>query len=308
LAYREDRVPAEWKALVEGMRAHVHKEEAESDGIRSWHDGSVEERRGYLWNFQVSRVAYMLEYLTRTIRDDLLFGEHSTLASMLLLDQAIQHLELELQDGGHKGGREDRDENRMRVLNALKALTPRFDDVHMLRLRALQVAEGSVKMTHILDDDEVEERVESVKGIKGFNVDHHRDFIKHDQPLVDGLLARSLLAEVDSAFGEIDPLVVMEEFGEAEVEARGGRADNGDGRVGPVRALARLAVMCGALGFSVRPGEEFDAAVDRVRANLLMTRSRFRKTLREFPGQQPPDGDGDGASADGPGGAPETGP
>ena len=34
----------------------------------------------------------------------------------------------------------------------------------------------------------------------------------------------------------------------------------------------------------VRRGEDFDAAVDRARANLLMTRSRFRKALRAFPG------------------------
>lgn len=288
-ARRAEVVPQQWVELVTAMQADVHAE-ASKRAMDSTDDGDAteDERRGYHWSFKIGRVADMLEYLARTIRDDLGFEEHehSTLASMVLLNKAVLHLNLELQDGGSKDGREDRDENRYRVLEALKALTPRFDDVHMKRLRALQVAESSVKMTRIPTDVDLDDDVERFRGYDGIDLERHRDFMKHDQPALNGVLARSWLVEVDEAFEKLDPLMVLEEFGEARAQAGGGKADGGDGRVGPVRALARLAVTCGALGYAQRDDEDFDGAVDRARGNLLMARSRIRKELRAFPGHQ----------------------
>lgn len=45
--------------------------------------------------------------------------------------------------------------------------------------------------------------------------------------------------------------------------------------------------MCGALEFRQAENEEFDVAVERARASLVITRSRLRKSLRAFPGQVP---------------------
>lgn len=285
-ASRVEDVPQPWKELVAAMRAEVcTKADTEARERSLSDDETVEQLRGYYWAFKVGRVADMLKYLLRTIRQDIGFEEGATLASMVLLEKAVLQVDLELQDGGSKEGREDRDENRHRVLEALKALTPRFDDVHMLRLRALQVAESSVKMTRIASDDDAEASVRAIAELDdSIDLERHRDFIKHEQPAMLGVLARSWLVEVDKAFANLDPLVVLEEFAEAQTNARGGKVAGGDGRVGSVRAVARLAMMCGALGFQQQDGEDFDAAVDRARANLLMTRSRFRKALRAFPG------------------------
>lgn len=285
-ASRIEKVPEPWKELVNAMRAEVCREADREARERCLsEDEKVEELRGYYWAFKVGRVGDMLQYLLRSIRQDIGFEEGATLASMVLLEKAILQVDLELQDGGSKGRREDRDENRHRVLEALKALTPRFDDVHMLRLRALQVAESSVKMTRIRSDDDIEESVRALAELDDtIDPDRHRDYIKHEQPAMLGVLARSWLVEVDEAFANLDPLIVLEEFAEAQTNARGGKVVGGDGRIGSVRAVARLAVMCGALGFQQQDGEDFDAAVDRARANLLMTRSRFRKVLRAFPG------------------------
>jgi hypothetical protein len=276
--------------MVDAMRAEVHA--AARKDVDQPTDGrppTEMERRGYNWSFKVGRVADMLEYLTRTIREDIGFEEGATLASMLLLDKAILHLDVELQDGGSDGGRDDREENRLRVLDALKALTPEFDNVNMQRLRALHVAERSAQITRVLSDADVEESAKKLAQLDARHLDKHRDYMKNEQPVISGLLARNWLVEVDRAFESLDPLVVLEEFAEAEAATRGGRSDRGDGKVGPARALARLAVMCGALGYAARPDEDFDTAVDRARGNLLMTRSRARKTLRDFPGELPPD-------------------
>jgi hypothetical protein len=283
-ARRAGDLPAQWKEIVDSMSAAVHTEANERTLGGLGDELSVEERRGYYWSFKIDRVGDMLAYLIRTVRNDLGFEDNATLASIVLLTKAVLHLQLELQDGGTPEGRSDGDENRYRVLQAIKALTPRFDDVHMQRLRALQSAEAAVKMTTIPTS---EEDVADVNGVEATERSRIEDFRKYQQPVLNGVLARSWLVEVDAAFENLDPLVVLEEFGEAQAQAGGGKVDGGDGRVGPVRALARLAVMCGALGFLQKDAEDFDAAVDRARANLLMTRSRFRKALRSYPGALP---------------------
>lgn len=41
--------------------------------------------------------------------------------------------------------------------------------------------------------------------------------------------------------------------------------------------------MCEALGFEPRDNEDLDAAMDRARSNLLVTRSRIKTSVRAFP-------------------------
>lgn len=283
---RIESVPEAWKALVSAMQAEVHAEAAKDD-----EDGrSIDERRGYYWSFRVGRVGDMLDYLMRAIRGDLGFGDgRGTLASMMLVQRSIARLDIELQDGGTREGRDDGEENRYRVYHALRALTPTLDDITLQRFRALQVAEFAAKWNQIPPTDEqVEASVADLRQEQlvrsETEAEHHRNFLKVDKPAVDAVFTRSLLAEIDARFDALDPLVVFEEFSEAE-RATGGKFEGGDGRIGPVRALARLAVMCGALDCCQEPGEDFDSAVSRARSNLLVTRSRIRKELRSFPGQ-----------------------
>lgn len=289
---RKRKVPAEWEAMVSAMRQEVHAEAfAATSHVEAVTD---EERRGYHWSWKVMRVADMLEHLVRTIREDIGFEDHATLGSMLLLQQAALHLQVELQDGGTEDGREDRLENRYRVQQALRALAPRFDDVQMLRLRALQVADSAARHTSLPDDADIERRLRSIREESPDSpgdLERHREWMMVDQPPLAGVMARASLSEVDPRFGQLDPLVVLEEFAEASGETSGGRAEGGEGRTGPARALARLAVMCGALDFEQRDGEDFDAAAERARSGLLTARSRIRRVVREFPGQVPADGD-----------------
>jgi hypothetical protein len=287
---RIENVPEAWKTIVATMRAEVcaEPEEPDEDGV------SAEKRRGYNWAFKVGCIGDMLAYLMREIRADIGFEEgEGTLASMLLVQEAILRLNIELQDGGSKNGREDSEENRYRVLRALQALIPRFDDINLRRFRALQVAEFAARWNKTPPtDDEVEASVVELRQEQFLRsdteVDKHRNFLKVDKPVVDAVFTRGLLAEIDPRFDTLDPLAVFEEFIEAE-PAAGGKIDGGEGRVGPVRALARLAVMSGALDYSQEPGEDFDSAVSRARSNLLVTRSRIRKAMRSFPGQSPDD-------------------
>lgn len=278
-------MPEAWKALVSAMQAEVHAEAAKDD-----EDGrSLNERRGYYWSFRVGRVGDMLDYLMRAIRGDLGFEEGATLASMLLVQSSIERLDIELQDGGTEEGRDDGEENRYRVNHALRALTPKLDDITLLRFRALQVAEFAARWNQIPPTDEqVEASVVDLRQEQlvrsETEAERHRTFLKVDKPALGAVFTRSLLAEIDARFDTLDPLVVFEEFSEAET-ATGGKLEGGDGKIGPVRAVARLAVMCGALEYRQEPGEDFDSAVNRARSNLLVTRSRIRKELRSFPGQ-----------------------
>lgn len=278
-----DGVPQEWKNLVQRMQNEVHAKAAES------RDGTLEERRGYAWSTCVGRVGDMVEYLFRAIRDDIGMEGTQTIASMMLATRALLYVDLELQDGGSEEGREDSEENRYRTTEALKVLVRRFDDVHLRRLRALQVAETAARTTSIPTQQEIDRAVRALDELDDVDIDKHRAFLADTQPALMGAMARHWLGEIDSAFLSLDPLVVLEEFAEAASDGRGGKAERGEGRVGPVRALARLAVMSGALGCSQNEGEGFDAAVDRARNALLMSRSRIRKAIRAFGSEEAPE-------------------
>jgi len=78
----------------------------------------------------------------------------------------------------------------------------------------------------------------------------------------------------------------MEQLSEAHGDARGGRSADGDSKVGPIRALARLAVMCGALKFKQAENEEFDVAVERARAWSARALASARACV-PFPGRCP---------------------
>jgi hypothetical protein len=286
---RVENIPAAWKALVDGMQKEVH-ERAET---AEWNAAmSVESRRGYQWYAMIMRVGDMIEHLLRMVRADLGMKEgEEALATMILVKKSLLHLQVELQDGGTEDGREDSEENRVRVFKALMALNSRFDDIHLRRLRAMQVAENAARRTRIPSEDEVKASTEVHRDTREFDADRHRKWMEQTGPAMDAVLTRSWLAAVDEKFKQLDPLVVLEEFHDAEAAPRGGKADGGEGRTGAVRALARLALMCGALEAEQEPDEEFDEAVDRVRATLLVSRSRIRKFLRSVPGQLPPDDD-----------------
>lgn len=283
VATRVDRVPDAWKRLVAQMREEVVKPPEEWQ--RDWEPDGL---RGYRWSSQVSRVGDMLDYLMRTIRADLDFKEgKETMAQMLLVDLAMVELDIALQNGGGREGRSDIDEHTWRVFQALRPLTPRLDGDYMKRFRALHVADFATKITHVVDENGIEESVRKLRELTDLDAEReqkHRDFVRVDRPVLNGLSVRQFLSEIDNRFGTLDPLVVMQEFAEAEPDG-GGKTEDGEGLIGPVRALARLAVMCGALGYSQHEGETFDEAVERARGNLLVTRSRIRKALRDFPGQ-----------------------
>jgi hypothetical protein len=277
--------PREWADLVLAMQQEVH---SKAESLEIFEDESKEERRGYEWSWKIAHVAHMLEHLMATIRNDLGFEGSATLASMALVKRAMLQMELELREGGTKEGRGDGLEHQYRVQQALQALTRRFDDVQLRRLRALQYATSCARYSEMPDPATVERRVEEMKELEPGaeeSDERRREWFRDTMPALSGVMARSWLAEVDERFATVDPLIMLEEFAQAEPEEEGGRAEGGDGRVGPVRALARLAVMCGALGLEQRPDEDFDTAVERARNNLLVTRSRIRKMVRDFPGR-----------------------
>lgn len=277
--------PTEWADLVLSMQREVH---AKAESREVFEEESIEQRRGYEWSWKVAHVAHMLEHLIETIRKDLGFEDSATLASMALVKRAMFQMELELREGGTTEGRGDGLEHQYRVQQALQALTSCFDDVQLRRLRALQYATSCARYSEIPDAATVERHVNQMKELEQTDDeadDRHREWFRDTMPALSGVMARSWLAEVDERFATLDPLIMLEEFAQAEPEEEGGRAEGGEGRIGPVRALARLAVMCGALGLEQRPDEGFDTAVERARNNLLVTRSRIRKLVREFPGR-----------------------
>jgi hypothetical protein len=289
---RLEKVPEEWKALVQKMRDDVHASAA--DWRKQYPDSTetLAEERGYQWHFKIGRLDDMLDYLMREIRRDIGFEDgDATLASMLLVSKAFLALNIELQHGGKKGSRDDGDEYSYRVLNALKALTPRFDDIVLRRFRALQTAESMAKFARpLMNPEELDAHVEKMKDLlPEREPDEHRDWVNVDKPVLEGVFARSQLAEVDERFGTLDPMEVYEEFAEAQAATKGGKSDGGEGKVGPARAVARLAVRCGALDYEQGADEDFDAAVERARGNLLQARHRIRKELRGFPGMLPED-------------------
>lgn len=281
---RRDNLPSAWMDIVASMQLDVHAEadEAMREQGAPADPLTIEELRGYRWSFKIRHVMAMVEELLETIRGDLGFEEgQETLATMALVRKALLHLNVELQDGGSKDGREDREENRYRVLGALRALTPRFDDVRLQRVRAIEAVERCVRYARLPSEADVEQSLQDLTEYPDIDPQKHREFMLHDQPVMGALLARQSLAEIDNDFAKLDPLLIIEELADASGGATGGKNDDGEGRTGPVRALARLAVTAGALGFAQREAESFDAAVERARGSLLTTRSRFRKVAGE---------------------------
>lgn len=279
---RRKKVPEAWSDLVAQMRAEVHAD-ADKDGEHD-PEATLNDRRGHHWWSQVGRVDDMLRHLTSVILDDLGFGDEATLASILLLHRAAECLQIELQDGSRSEGRHDHLEYRCRIQRALRALTPVFDGPTMKRLRVIQAAESAARFTELPSEEEIQGRLQRIAEREGDDyAERSREWIEVKQPAINGLLARSRLAEIDKRFGSLDPLVVMEEFADANSKAAGGRSTGGDGRTGPARAAARLCLLCGALDTKQRDGESFDDATDRIRSSLLAARSRLRKEVRSFP-------------------------
>jgi hypothetical protein len=272
-------LPAAWTELVQAMRQDVREDAPELAE-------DLPEGVAVAWSFKVRRLRQMLEHLCVAIREDLGIPEDKTLGSMLLLLMAAGHLSRELYYGrrSERAGASDdeADITNFRVVGALRALSPRWDGPDLVKVRALAVAEYAVGVTKVLSDEEVEENAVALKefGLTAAEEERHQKFARLS-PLLDGVAARAFLAQVDERFSRLDPLVVMEEFAEAEA-TRGGKTDGGQGRVGPARALARLALMCGAFDVGQGDDEGFDQAVDRVRGSLLMARSRIRSAVREF--------------------------
>jgi hypothetical protein len=216
---------------------------------------------------------------------------------MHLLRHAVTRLAMELRDGGMRGKGDDVDERAYRVRRALRALAPEFDDVNLRRFRAIRFAEHAATLAQVPpSDQEIEAeqaRLAHLRVPPFGDVEQFRQHMKVSQPVQAGVHAQFFLSQIDSRFQDLDPMVIYEEFSEAE-PTTGGKTDGGDGRIGPVRALARLALMCGALDYKQEDGEDFDAAVSRVRSNLLVTRSRIRKEMQPTPGWPPYDGSGAG--------------
>jgi hypothetical protein len=281
--------PTAWQGWVDALAAEVRAKAAAPKSFNA--DLSLEERLGYEWSSKVHEVGRCLEYMMGLIRSNIGMNEGAeTLASMALVQGAIAKLAKELHNGGTKHGDEDWEEQEYRVHRALHALNPRFDEIGLRRVRALRIAEWYCANIEILDDAEVEESIEELRRVdrsEGLLFDkdedeRNRNWFRAELPMMKALLARSSLAEVDGAFADLDPLVVLEELAEARSGLKGGKSDTGEGKTGAARALARLALMCGALEYVPREGEAFDDATERARKNLHTTRARLREESRSL--------------------------
>ncbi len=278
---RRADVPEPWRALVATMRTEVAKKA--DDWAKEYPGEKLGHLRGRYWAWKVDRVGDMLLHLMDVIRQDIGMDDDGTLGSMILVREAMLGLNIELQDAGREQGHDAGEEYRFRVANALRSMVSHFDDVSLRRFRALRIAEFAAKDTRLPDDDIINEHVESLKDSEypedrtEERREKSRKWMTIDRPLLSAVMAIDSLGHVDERFKELDPLVVLEEFADADADKKGGRADDGEGRTGAVRALARLAVRGGALDYSQRDDEDFDTAVERARANLLVTRSRIRK-------------------------------
>lgn len=294
---RQTNLPAPWKAVVDQLAADVrNKVNAEPRALGASPEQEPASELAWQWSLACIRVSDVLEYLQRTIRRDIGLPEGvETLSSMALLDGALMQLQFELDHIGNPDGRADEEENRYRAFRALTILHPRFDDPQLKRFRALRIAEESVQQAVALDDASIEQRVARMRQHHVANrpdmpwdakdEEHHRRWFRVELPMHRAVLARSDLAAVDPRFAELDALLVLEEFSAANAKSKGGKTDGGEGKTGPARALARLALTCGALAYVQAADETFDDAVERVRTNLLVSRSRIRAELRAFPRQ-----------------------
>lgn len=294
---RLDRLPLEWRERLDSLAAEVRREAEDPESWRA--DADDVTRFAHGWSAKVRVMADVLGYLQRQIRQDIGCSEGSeTLSSMALVEMAMRHLRLELGHIGSTEGREDEEENRCRVFRALTMLNSRFDDLQMRRFRALRAAEIAVEYAVPLDDASIDESVARVRQLHleeypgepfdGEVEERQRRWFRVELPMQRSIMARCDLARTDDRFAGLDALLVLEELTAARANEKGGRAIGGDGKTGPARALARLALTCGALDYAQSEQETFDDAVERVRSNLLVTRSRLRGELRDYPGQGPP--------------------
>lgn len=263
-ARRRTSLPPQWLELVSNMRARVHEASDKELGRQNEDEpqDSPAAIRDSNWSHEIMHVGDMLESVFEDILADIGFEDGASLGSINLVRHALSQLQMELQDGC-EGYRHDATERGLRVAGALKRLSPSYDDINMRKLRALELVGVAARWVHVPSAAEVEEAVERYKEFASGDIERHRDFVAIDKPLTSATLAHSDLADIDPAFAALDPLVVLEELNEARVDGDGGKDGGGDGRMGPVRALARLSMMCGAFGFSPRADESFDDAVDR---------------------------------------------
>jgi hypothetical protein len=269
---RIGKVPAWWKKRIRQMKTNVHAQAlVEPDDPRS-----ITEHRSDHWGWEIFHLRDMINYLLREICIDLEAPEGGRLASMILVERALGTLFIELQSQGSLNGRDDEEENAYRVHRALQALSPDFDDIHLRRFRALDVAEFAARVTLPVFTERTPEEDEMFEG--GPIPDDIREMWTYRNPVINGVSVKGMLCRIDPAFQHLDPLVVFEEFSEAEPSS-GGRTTGGDARVGPARALARLCIMCGALEATQHDDENFDQAVERFRNTLHVSRSRIRNNF-----------------------------
>jgi hypothetical protein len=273
---RHEWIEDEWRDMVADMQSDVR-----TDVEKHQHHLPDLARPGRLWAEKISCVTDMIEYLFLAIRRDLGLSTDETFASMLLVERALYRCERELGSYGDREEPNGDEANEYRVFHALEVLTPDLDDIQMRRFRALQAAEWSARKMHIPRVRLVNEPDLQV-GESLSSLNDEERFAAFGEPVGWALFARRFLASIDERFQRLDPLLVLEELGEADAESVGGRTNSGEGRFGPLRALARLAVTYGALDFKQRQDETFDQAVDRARQVLMTTRSRIRRQLRSF--------------------------
>lgn len=281
-------VPEPWKVMVAEMRAKVLERASDPDGAT---DEPDVDRRGAAWSSVVGiEVGRMMRYLARTILTDVGFGERENMHSNALLEEAVAAFASELASPAIPENPDEGGEKFLRVSRALQQLIPRFDDIALLRYRALLVAEQAASHVSIPSEAEVQAHVARYREVLAetprpdMTLEEHdarsRAWMLTDAPLTSAMIAHDALGKVDPRFWQLDTLLVAQEFAEAQTSNRGGKTDTGDGRVGPVRALARLAVTCGALDFEQGPKEDFDRAVDRARGILITARSKIRAEIR----------------------------
>jgi len=279
--HRLENVSDSWKGIVASMKERVHRDLANAD----FHDEdtSKQHRRGWHWGSVLMDFCDMVEYLTREILDDIEMPQGETLASVALLNHATSCFRHEM----HSGGDEPTEHlvAWYRRQKALEAFTARLDSVLIRRVHALEKAEAAATITQIPSKAELDEAVKAFqRRWPDKDADSYREYLQTDSPALDGVLAKFFLSQIHERFEDLDPLVALEEFAEAKSSSKGGRASNGEGQTGATRALARVSVTCGALGFEQRADETFDDAVERARKSLLMARSTVLKMVKGFPG------------------------
>lgn len=289
-----------WREAISEVRANVLKDaEADAADEAEWfrHEGiaaeaasSPEHFRVTRWAMALVRIRGVLSLLFDYVGQDIGLAEGESLTAMTLVLLAVNQLEWTLTNIGGADPELDpgevgvQEEQQYRLRKALDALDRRRDDIHLRRFRAMHVAESCAVYTpDVVSPAEVESMLRQMRDDGEFSDEEdearERDVLSTDRYVLAAAQARAWLAEVDERFATLSPEAVLQEFAEVEPFPRGGRGNDGEGRAGPLRALARLALLSGALEYRQRDGETFDDAVERVRGNLLVTRSRLRREL-----------------------------